>query len=123
MQHKHGGDQHGCTIKLNSCEKQEKQAYHHKTQPMLYDHICRQVVIDQWFPNLSTRTPGGSRGVSRRYVDLLQNQNKTIISIMLCGHHLHSSERTRLIEQDNECVAVRVREGREEAPLIKTGCQ
>ena len=56
-------------------------------------------------------------------MELLQNQNKTIISIMLCGHHsMHSmSEQARLIEQSSECVALCVlcrSEGREEAPLI-----
>ena len=37
------------------------------------------------------RTSGGTREVSRGYVELLQNQNKTIISIMLCGRRLRSS--------------------------------
>ena len=55
------------------------------------DKLCYN--IGQWFPNWGTRTPGGTWEVSRGYVELLRNQNKTIIIIMLCGHHLHSSER------------------------------
>ena len=77
----------------------------------------------KWFPNWGTCISGGTREVSRGYMELLQNQNKTIISIMLCGHHsMHSmSEQARLIEQSNECVAVCVlcsSKGREEVPLI-----
>ena len=53
------------------------------------------------------------------YMELLQNQNVGATSIVV-------SKQARLIEQGNECVAVCVLgsgEGREEAPLIKIGCQ
>ena len=51
------------------------------------------ISIKHWFTNWATRLPRGTQEVSRGYMELLQNQNKTIIDIMLCGHHLHSSER------------------------------